>query len=42
MIKKLVSQTLIKLEDIKIKYNQGIIDEENHFEIRRKLLANFE
>ena len=42
MIKKLVSQTLIKLEDIKIKYNQGIIDEENYFEIRRKLLANFE
>ena len=39
---KLVSETLIKLEDIKIKYNQGIIDEENYFEMRRKLLVNFE
>ena len=39
---KLVSETLVKLEDIKIKYNQGIIDEENYFEMRRKLLVNFE
>tara|TARA_X000000368_G_C22763694_1_gene593958 strand:- start:73 stop:531 length:459 start_codon:yes stop_codon:yes gene_type:complete len=39
---KQVSETLTKLEDIKIKYNQGIIDEENYFEMRRKLLVNFE
>ena len=39
---KLVSETLTKLEDIKIKYNQGIIDEENYLEMRRKLLINFQ
>lgn len=39
---KLVSESLTKLEDIKIKYNQGIIDEENYLEMRRKLLINFQ
>ena len=38
---KLVSETLSKLEELKMKYSQGIIDEENYFEMRRQLLVNF-
>ena len=36
-----VAEALAKLEELKIKYNKGVIEEENYLEMRRQLLLEF-
>ena len=38
---KTVSNALVKLEKLKVKYIKGIIDKENYLEMRRKILLEF-
>ena len=38
---KNVSNALVKLEKLKIKYIKGVIDKENYLEMRRKILLEF-
>ena len=38
---KTVSNALVKLEKLKVKYIKGIIDKENYLEMRREILLEF-